>query len=406
MLKFYNNKPENGPIIDWDEVYKIYESLNVPPEYDYVTGIPLDWSSYNMCLSERSIGKTTSYLLLGMCLYKWSEGMCQIQYVRLSEEMTAPINSKDLMRTVVSYMGGRYIKQLTDDKYNSVVYYDRRWYYTWLDADGKEDRSRRAPDFFMISLSIDRNDFYASSYNAPYAVMTILDEFIMHNGRYPVNAAVQFWDLLKTIYRDRHGNGVRVFMLANTIAPYSPWFREFMIHKEVRGLRIGQEARIITDKGTKIYVAYLKSKKSYHVKEKVNAQLYGFENPQLAAITGSDEWAIKYAPHIMHEEDEEIIDRTTYIDYNAELLQVELVRSPNLGYHLQIHPASKTYNDSVIYTDDPEKQIDRRYVYSMNNKMRKRDKILRYLIATGKAFYSDNYCKSLLDDYLISTKSV
>ena len=73
-MLYYDNKEEHGKIIDWKMIFKEYRKLLrgakvSDPIYDPTTA-PVYDAKFFQLLSERSSGKTTGWLLIGMLLNK------------------------------------------------------------------------------------------------------------------------------------------------------------------------------------------------------------------------------------------------------------------------------------------------------------------------------------------------
>ena len=106
--------------------------------------------------SGRSIGKTTNVLLLGLCQRK--EYGTTILYVRSQET-----EAKHLTSVISSYNDGQYIKKLTDNRYNTIIYKDRAFYYAWVDENG-EITDKEANECIRV-LTVDRAYDYKSTLN-------------------------------------------------------------------------------------------------------------------------------------------------------------------------------------------------------------------------------------------------
>lgn len=342
-INYYDNKESHGTLIDWNEVRKAYKKLNTPKDYYNPCTLPLETCPYSDILSERSIGKTTNLLLFGMCANKLYGTV--IQYIRQSEEMTAPSVARELFDTILNYDGGRYVRQLTDDKYNSIYVHWRRAYYCLRDDEGKViDQSE---DPFLVMLSIDRNLSYKSSYNAPKGDFIIYDEFI---GK-PASETefVNFMDLLKTIIRQR--KTPRVILSANTINLNHSYFREQEISKEVRKLKTGDSEIFTTERGTRIYVEIFGAKQT-QIKRDINKMFFGFKNPRLSSITGTNAvWSFDCYPHIVVNEKDKYVTRRLRIKHCDMLLQADIMETEDRGIISNVHPATTTYSDSIVLTN-------------------------------------------------------
>ena len=227
----------------------------------------------------------------------------------------------------------------------------------------------------------------------------IFDEFI--GTYYRPNEAIYFFDLLKTIFRNRV-SGI-VVMLANTINLNSQYFEEFEISRAVKQLRKGEKKEIITERGTRIFIEILDVKKTQTKRSLMNELFFGFSNPKLSAITGSDVWAFEAVPHIMPKSEQinrQCIINNLYLESGLELLKIELVYNDNIGSHLEIHRASRTYDDSIILTLGEITSTKYRYGLGEGRLY----KILAKYINSRKVLYSSNEVGSIFKDYLYRYK--
>lgn len=387
-IKYLQGIEKYGIDYDWKFLREEYKKLNCPPEVYDPTTAPIDKVSYIFNLSIRSVGKTTSWLLWGMLMNKhYGTTIC---YVRETEEQTAPKFARDLLNVVNGYEHGRYIRQITDGKYNSVIYNAKRIYYTLRDESGKE--IDRAPEAFMIMLSIDLASVYKSTLNVFRGDFFIVDEFI---GKYYRDQTFeQFMDLLSTVGRRRRTN--KIVMLANTIRYTSPWYREFMIQREIKTLQPGSAVMMKTEKGTPIYIEMVEPKAKKEIEE--HSMLYfGFDNPALAAITGTDvAWALPVSPRIKIEEDDRIILKNIRIR-TEEDLKINLVYNKAVGLHVNVYPAThRVFEDEILLTLDPPESKRELWALGSGELLRK----IWDLYKRNMFRYSDNETAALLDDYV------
>ena len=379
-LTYFDNKEEHGPIYDWGAVFREYRKLNVPGGLYDPTRTPVDKAHICDIISIRARGKTTGWLLIGMILNQMYG--CTTAYVRQVEDMTAPVNARELFDVICTYKRGYYVEQITKGEYNSIMIQDRRAYFCRVNEMGEVTAKAENP--WLNLLSIDRAPFYKSALNLPNCNLIIFDEFI--SPRYADNEFVQFNDLLSTVIRKRRTP--IVVMLANNITSQSPYFREQEISKEVKKMQIGDAKILYSSKGTAIYVEIDKPPKTNRHNSIVNQLFFGFSNPRLAAITGdtTNAWVFDIYPHITHCDDEKVIDRKLYIDVSGDLLNVEITQRDDLGLVANIHPAFYTYKDSTILTTGEIDDIRKQYATGFSAAAI----VLWKLYKQNRVFFSDN----------------
>lgn len=369
--------------INYMKVCKEFEKLKCPPEVFNPAKLPYDRDKYFVLCSERSVGKTTNVLLFGMIAHRLYG--TQIQYIRQREAMLEPKNSRQLFDTILQY---GYVEKVTKGKWDSLVYWARGWYYCKRDESGKVTEQDSTP--FMFCLSLDRNDIYRSTYNAPTGDIIIYDEFI---SRYtPQDEFVTFCDLTKTIVRERPQPVI--FLLGNTLDRYHQYFHEMELVKVTTSMPLGEHTETVTAKGTPIYVEFVTREKTEE-KRTFNRLFFGFRNKKLGSITG-DDWVIVPMQRIDSDDPDRVtVTRNIYIEYEDYLINLELVYSKRYGTHILAHKGNKIYPDSHIYT---LKQVqDFRYIYRFGHS--KLDRLIWTLYERKKFYYANNTIGALVEKY-------
>lgn len=341
-LKFIDNDPNLGIDYDWDLIAKTYKSLGVPPEYDITEILPLGNNALKWYIanSERSVGKTTNVLLVGMCMYALYGTVTQL----IRHTIDKASYYETLFDTIVAYNQGQYIKKLTNDEYDSVKYHWKAFYYQRREKNGKYTR---ADDPFCVSLAADECYNLCSFYEAPRGDWIVLDECFNETNK--PEEFVHFCHLVKTIVRERISD--KIIVLGNNLDINNIWYRQLMIHNEVRKLRKGQSKIVKTSEGMPIFVAFMENRLPQ--KRRVFNKLhFGFNNPQLNAITGNGNWNVKMYPQACMLKERERICRGIFFSYHDDLfLEAEFVNSKS-GVYILIHPSleSTSRQGEVLYT--------------------------------------------------------
>ena len=343
-IEYLDGKQKLGIIIDWNKVRKEYKKLKIPKETHYPLKADISSCGYIIDLSDRSRGKTTNKLILGLLLYKMYG--IELQYVRQRKTDIAPKTMNDLYKTVIDY---KYIEKIFDNKFNDIFYHGKRWYLTLRDDNGEVVEKCEPHCTFCIGL--DDSDSLKSVYNAPRGDMIFHDEFI--TSTYGYSDFIRFSDICKTIIRDRISP--IIFMSANTINKNSPWFAELCIEKEIEPMEQGEDKIIVSDEGTHIFLEILDENISKD-RANVNKRFWGFKNPKLSSITGKGTWATEAYPHIPtyrdDEEPPEVLQDILFIRHNSKYVMLRLVDDKERGLCVFVFPATRTYHDSIILTVD------------------------------------------------------
>lgn len=387
-MEYINGKISLGIKYDYGKILKEFNKLKCPKDTFKPPLHLVQEHKYIIEVSERKTGKTTNWLLLGLCMNKLYGTV--VQYIRTKETMLSPSYATELVSVINSYNNGQYIYALTDGRWNCLYYHWKKFYYGKRDEEGT--LIEKSETHCIQMLSIDKNFDYKSSYNAPTGDIIILDEFIGKN--YAFNEAIDFFDLCDTIIRNRQSPFI--VMLANTINRHSPYFEELCISKQIMKAVEGEPLSITTDLGTRISFEILKPKSDT---EKVlhNSLFFGFNNPKLSAITGGCTWAYEAVQHIP-KEGYTIINKSLYIRLSTlELLQCEIAVHENEMLCMHIHRATKTYADSIILTLDVS-ELDNQHLYGTGNA--KIHNLIYKLLAMRRIFFSTNEVGADFKNYL------
>lgn len=386
-MKYIENDINNGIEYEWKILRKDFKALKIPKDVYDTSKNPFETSYIFVDVSERSVGKTTNWLLLGMLMYVRYGTI--IQYIRQNELMITPKNMKDLMKTVKQF---NYIEKITKGKYNDCIYKSRRWTFVHVNDKGEIDLIDNS--HFMMSLSIDKSEIYKSSYNAPTGDLIIFDEFT--SKHYSTDEFVYFLDLVKTIQRERQS--VKIVMLSNTLDVHNQYFHELEIFGTISKMNVGDKRDVITDGGTSIHINFIEPNLQLKEKKSISNMLYyGFKNPKLNAITGlNGTWALKNCQRIPKNKTYKSVDRHIYISHNNLLLNLEIVDIEGIGIAMYIHYATFTYDDSIILTLDFI--YDNIHKYKLGGK--KLQKMILNMFEKNKIYYASNDVNSLFENYL------
>lgn len=386
--KYWDDDIQHGIEYDWDLVLKEFEKLNIPKNVFNPTKIHDIFSGkWIFDLSERNTGKSTNWLLFLMCCYKVYGS--ETVYIRELVDMIMPKHAMEMFNTIL--ING-YVEKLTGGLFNSIIYKSRRYYYYNTETKEIDDRA------FMVALSIDENYKNKSSMQLPDSDLIVVDEIISKYNYQ--NEFVELADLIKTIIRER--DSPFIVLLANTIDKHNIIFKELGIYEDIQEMQIDEHKVVITPMGTTVDIALIGTRPEDmpEHRRKHNAKFFGFANPKLNSIRGGA-WAVRMFPHPDKVEDTTTIINNRYISHNGYLLRLELQHNSRHGYFVLVHEAKGIQDDSIVYNLDIQ-QKDSRYKFKWG--IRKLDKKLYTLLERNKWFYANNFCGTLVEDYMRSIK--
>lgn len=343
-LRYIENKEEYGIAYDWGAIRRAFRALRCPPQYSSPIDTPWETCAYDVEMSSRSTGKTTMAILWGMTIRKLYPGF-QTGLLRLREDQIMPKNIRQMLDTIRTYDGGRYVKQLTDGRWNDIQHDATKRAFRYVNRDENGEIYEKDEPFLLL-LAVNKSEDYKSALVAPKLDLLIFDEFIAE--LYDPDDMIRFMNIIKTIFRDRMSG--RVCMMANTIKPGSPWFRELEISKPLRAMKVGDSKIVKTEMGTPIYLHLFDNPTKQRTR--INAFFFGFKNPALAAIRGDGElWAYREFQRILSDESDEVITKRLKIDTGDELLGCDWVKTKDRGMVFNIHPVTYIRDEDIVLTN-------------------------------------------------------
>lgn len=409
-VKYINNNPELGIKIDWKRVLKVYNSLGCPKDAFCPLHINLDENGIVITLSPRSYGKTTGWLIVGLIVYALYGQ--QMTYMRQKTTDIEPRHIRDLYQVVLKY---KYIEKIfKEEGWNSISYRAQRWTLEKIDETGAVVAKDK--NYCTYCDSIDRSDRIKSVQNLPECCLIVYDEFISNDYLY--NEPIRFFDMVKTIFRDRR-NG-NVILIANTIDKNSEFFDELEIRPTIDMMGSGDIVNAFTTKGTRISIEIIAIQQSSK-RVLMNKRFFGFSNPKFASITGEDVWAISDYPHIpyyrgtdtgdcdawrrfVQDEDKreqpEMLCNRVFVKHAGRYVKLAIVKDSVIGICVFVTPATKIYDDSLVLTTE--------YSYAANVQFGFGDdqipaiKWIWYLYSRNRFYYARNSEGALIESYIKS----
>lgn len=385
-MKYIDNKQENGLLYDYKKVRKLYKSLNCPKSYYSPAKAPVELFNWCVEVSQRSTGKTTGWLLWGLCMYQLYGTVTH--YVRSVESEIMPKVSRSLFSVILD---NDYIIKITDGKYNSITYKSRKWYLCKVDDNG--DITDIDPNFCIYMCSVDKASNLKSSHNCPTGDLIIYDEFISVS-RYLLCDFVQFCDLCKTILRDRLSG--KIVLLANTIDKDNQYFHELEIYERISEMEVGENCLHTTDKGTNIYIEIVGTPTVLKKRKKLfNKMFLGFNNTRLSGITGETTWSVSNYPHIPDMEFTTVF-RNIYICHNNKYVNLEIVTNET-GPAIYCHWATQIHEDSICLVHHEVTTINDHYGIAEDTCFAT---LFKYCCAMHRIYFASNDVGAFVQNYL------
>lgn len=344
-------------------------------------------ATYNLIIGQRSNGKT-----FGACrkiIDTYIKTGKPSAYIRRMEEMIRPTNLAGLFNPHLEH-----IEELTEHRYNHVVYWQHKFYLARYDEDDKGRWVKTAQDLNPFCMTYAISTAETTKGTDPGEVAMILyDEFITRQF-YLANEFVKYQNLLSSIIRDRPN--VQIYMLANTVSKHCPYFRDMGLY------RISQQEQGTIDvytmgkSGTKIAVEYCSPSKAT---QKIS-KYFAFDNPQLDMITKGS-WEIAMYRHAPEQLSSYPILLTFFVVFDGKTVQGDIYQykdNPLIFWHPKTTPI-KDPDNTIIYMEDhedgnPLHQMDIRAAQT------KAQKIIYSLCQQRKTFFSDNETGELIANWI------
>lgn len=300
--------------IQWKNLFK--KSPTVAPaskdlqQYYDRTAIDETGAAYRMIIGQRSNGKTFS--VLKTILHDYITEGKRAAYIRRYAEEIQPKNIQLLFEQEALR---NYIIDLSAGAYNGTFYRANCFYLALYDEDGHISKKDTIP--FCITRAINTWET-TKGQDAGTLHLICFDEFMTRSG-YLRDEFICFCNLLSSLVRDR--DDVVIYMLANTVNKYCPYFAEMGLgdvdkipQGELRVYNFGQsELRVAVE-----YCSEVKATK------KVANKLFAFDNPQLEMVKNG-KWEIKNYARPPYPLDPDWTKLVFYIYFNEQMIKGNLI---------------------------------------------------------------------------------
>lgn len=344
---------------------------------------------YRIAIGARGNGKTYSWC--HSILEHYFETGEASAYVRRYDEEIAPRNAAALFRPHADY-----IMQMSSGRFNDIQYRAKEFRLCYTDDEGHiQDKD---PNPFCITAAIntwmtqkgqDRGNVYSVLY----------DEFLTRDG-YLQNEFVNFMNVISSLVRDR--DSAIIYMFANTVSKYSPYWDEFGI-KGVGEMEQG-DIRVYQYGNSDLSLA-IEYCPDVSATDRVASKYFAFDNPQLAMIANG-KWEIMAFPHLedrYYPEDELF---RFYIEFDDKVLCGEVVLKETQLYAF-IRPQTKDVDyerTTVVYTSKPT--TERCHVHFLKDCPTRAHTIVKELIIKKALFFATNECGETFRSWLVNEQGI
>lgn len=339
-------------------------------EYYSSENIRKKGATYNMVIGQRSNGKT----------FDWSEHLLDGR-VKNPEYTGAYIRRMEvdvLPKNLATLFDSHDIDKKFKGKFNAVEYKSRAFTLVY-----KENGITLAKDDSPFCYAFALNTWESAKGADRGKVHTICFDEFMTRRLYLHDEFIIFQNILSSIIRDRPD--VEIFMLANTVNKYCPYFKEMGLNR-IEEMKQGDiDVYTYGDSGLSVAVEYCsESKNTSKVKK-----FYAFDNPQLEMIT-TGTWEIALYPHCPISVTNDQIIKKFYIIFNKKIICGDIVKTKDrlfILYHEHTSKYEPTEKD-VVYLEQHDGYV--MHCKYLQEKPTDVHKLIVSLMNYEREFYSDN----------------
>lgn len=347
-------------------------------------------ATYNMIIGERSNGKTFSVLDYALLDFVKSGYTNQLGIIRRWSDDFKGARGHQMFEGIVKCDK---VREYTKGEWEYIVYKSSKWYLAKNDPKLDRDILMGKPFAFGFSLNAVEHD---KSISFPDIKTVLFDEFLTRKTYLP-DEFVLLMNTISTIVRDR--DDVKIFMCANTVNKYAPYFTEMGI-KHIDKMKQGTiDVYTYGNSELKVAVEYCSPNKE----GKKSDKYFAFDNPQLNMITGGS-WEIAMYPHLPQKYKNGDIKYMYFIEFNRTLLQCEVikVRIENKNHvftyiHKKTTPLKLRKRDRVFTTEYSSHPNYRRNIKKPQDDL---DKYFLLFYKEDRVFYQDNEIGEVVRNYL------
>ena len=349
---------------------------------------------YRMIIGQRSNGKT--YKVCRHIVEDYINEGKRGAYIRRYEESITPKNLQSLFNPHLQL-----IWELSEHKWNSIFYRAKEFHLCAIDSEGKI--IAKDDTAFCITAAINTSENTKGEDRGEVHTI-VFDEFMTRSG-YLNNEFVRFMNLLSTLIRDRES--AVVYMLANTVNKYCPYFAEMGL-KNIDKLAQGEIA-VYTYGSSDLTVAVELCDEVQATKHTAS-KYFAFDNPQLQMITRGA-WEFQIYPRAPYKILPEDIVLKFYIQFAEQLLACEVVHSTLKQYcndvFIFVHPQTKDISiddNTIMYVSDFSSC--RMHVRFLKDQPTDGHKLIYSLIQRKAVCFSDNDTGEVFRNWLQEMQGV
>lgn len=342
-------------------------------------------AQYNFLLGGRGVGKT--YAVIKQAIENYFATGEQFAYVRRYKESIGPTKT----RTLIDPHKDLIIK-LSEGRYNHVKIWKQCFWLEYVNPEnGKVEEKCPEPMGVLVSLNTQDND---KGQDLGFMRYIIFDEVIARNG-YIRDEWTVFQNCISSLVRNRPGT--TIYMLANPISKFCPYFEEMGI--DFNAAQQGEIMVIKYDEEGKMKCAFEYIADNYEGSSSVKNEYFAFtskikSNGGDSITTGC--WEFDVYEHLdsgTYKSSDKV--RTVYLEFTGKYFACDVMKYDNV-YYLFWRPATKIPEKEYYLT--LKRPLDKYGIVGCD-KNHPIIRLLNQITSSGKVFYATNQVGDYIDGF-------
>lgn len=358
---------------------------------------------YYFLLSGRARGKT--YGVLRRSTKDQYAGLGLFAYIRRYDEEIKTKNVQELFSP-------QNIDKITDGKYNKIAFWRGFFYLERWDYDedkGEVRRSYRNPDPCGVALALntwerDKGQDIGAAYNGFKHI--ILDEAITGMNYLP-NEFQTFQQVISSLVRDRYEKDTKIWVLANPLSKWCPYFPNLGITKEMIA-KPNQRFEISYPKTnmTTIFEYIGSPEEEDSTPNKVYKAFFAFPNSETKSRSITEGfWELEDSmqlPSQVYKNSER--KKTVLLYFGEQWIKGEIMRYSETGVYYVVWSPSRAPKKGEYYfilNAVPDK-----YAIIGTNTGHPYAELLNRIMRTNQIYYSDNTVADLFHGFIKESRKI
>lgn len=342
-------------------------------------------ATYNIIMGERSNGKT--YAVLKYAIEQYFKKGSQLAIIRRWKEDISGRRAREIFSALIE---NDEVYKISGGEYQSIYYLAGVFYFCNYDEKNKVIYNPETDKFaFCFALSETEHN---KSISYPNVNTILFDEFLTRHV-YLTDEFVLFMNTLSTIIRQR--DGVKIFMLGNTVNKFSPYFTEMGL---TNAKNMEQGTIDVYHYGNSDLTVAFEYCGTLN-RRKQSDKYFAFNNPKLQMITGG-KWELDIYPHLPMKYKPKNILFTYFIEFDGSIFQCEIVKVNNI-YFTYIHEKTTPIKDTegdLIYSFDNKAGLN--YNTNIYKPFSEIQKKVLWFFNHNKVYYQNNDVGDSINNYL------